>query len=664
MKYCIACLMALFSLSVFGQNYSEDIRLNQLGFLPAAKKQVVVVNAASSEFEIRTSSGAAVYTGTLSTASNWSASDESARVADFTEFDALGTFHVYVNGKGTSYPFTISDNSFLAMTRGSIKAYYFNRASTALEEEYAGVWARPLGHPDDQVRVHSSAATDERPEDTVISTPYGWYDAGDYNKYIVNSGISTFTLLSAYETYPELYDTLTLNIPEKGNNIPDILDETLWNINWMFTMQDPNDGGVYNKTTTSNFQGAVMPHETTAVRWVVAKGTAATLDFAAIMAMTARIYKPYLPDFADECLAKAELAWQWANDNPNVAYNNPSGVNTGGYGDGNFDDEFVWAASELYITTGTDSYYEAGNFNQNFSTPGWPNVGTLALLSLITHEDDLTSAANIQSIKTNLVDLADDIVNGVDTHPFRIPNFGFYWGSNGTIGNMGMILLQAYELTEDSKYYDVAVSAFDYLMGRNGTGYSYVTGFGSKTPMNIHHRQSEADDIDAPVPGFLAGGPNPGNQDQDCGANLYPSTLPAKSYLDDWCSYSTNEITINWNAPLVFLSGGLQYTYLRDFQRESNYVIDIVAGVGSKKKGLTPAIKLYPNPVVDALVIESAHGSGTLELYDLSGSKVRELAIVGKRTELDLTSLTRGFYTAVYTNAAEVHSQKIVLTGR
>ena len=134
-----------------------------------------------------------------------------------------------------------------------------------------------------------------RPAGTIISTPYGWYDAGDYNKYIVNSGISTFTLLSAYETYPSYFDTLELNIPESGNGIPDILDEALWNIRWMMTMQDTTDGGVYNKTTEASFSSFVMPAQVTTTRYVAAKGTAATLDFAAIMAMTARIYKNYLP---------------------------------------------------------------------------------------------------------------------------------------------------------------------------------------------------------------------------------------------------------------------------------------------------------------------------------------------------------------------------------
>ena len=94
------------------------------------------------------------------------------------------------------------------------------RASLPIEKKYAGKWARPKGHPDEMVLIHSSAATRQRPEGTLISSPGGWYDAGDYNKYIVNSGISVYTLLSLYEDFPEHMKTVKLNIPESGNGLP------------------------------------------------------------------------------------------------------------------------------------------------------------------------------------------------------------------------------------------------------------------------------------------------------------------------------------------------------------------------------------------------------------------------------------------------------------
>src|SRR5471030_2498462 len=235
------------------------------------------------------------------------------------------------------------------------------RASLALNEKYAGKWARAEGHPDTTVLIHPSAASEKRPAGTRISSPRGWYDAGDYNKYIVNSGISTSTLLSLYEDFPAYMKTVKLNIPESGNGIPDILNEILWNLRWMLTMQDLNDGGVYHKLTNAAFDKFEMPDKATAPRYVVQKGTAATLDFAAVMAQASRIFKKFpkeLPGLADSCLTQANKAWDWAVKNPDVAYNQDAmnkkfspAVTTGAYGDRIFSDEFIWAASELFVTT-------------------------------------------------------------------------------------------------------------------------------------------------------------------------------------------------------------------------------------------------------------------------------------------------------------------------
>ncbi|MEI9807611.1 MAG: glycoside hydrolase family 9 protein [Bacteroidota bacterium] len=101
------------------------------------------------------------------------------------------------------------------------------------------------------------------------------------------------TLLSAFEDMPAYFDTLHTQIPESADGIPDILNEALCNLRWMFTMQDPGDGGVYNKCTNANFDGMVMPGETTWPRYVVQKGTAATLDFAAVMAQASRIFSKF-----------------------------------------------------------------------------------------------------------------------------------------------------------------------------------------------------------------------------------------------------------------------------------------------------------------------------------------------------------------------------------
>ncbi|PZR28304.1 MAG: hypothetical protein DI538_24945, partial [Azospira oryzae] len=47
---------------------------------------------------------------------------------------------------------------------------------------------------------------------------------------------------------------------------------------------------------------------------------------------------------------------------------------------------------------------------------------------------------------------------------------------------------------------------------------------------------------------------NPGMQDK-C---MYDSSVPDEAYSDTDCSYASNEIAINWNAPLVYLTGAME----------------------------------------------------------------------------------------------------------
>src|SRR5690606_2658747 len=275
-------LCSLGASSAEAQTASADIRINQIGFYPEAQKTGVVVNAAAATtFFIATTNNPAdtVFTGTLGDPKDWTSSGETGiRLADFTALAAPGRYVLGVPGKGVSHPFSIARNPNLDLTKASIKAFYYNRASTNLLAAHAGKWARAGGHPDNRVYIHSSAVSEGRAAETQISSPRGWYDAGDYNKYVVNSGISTYTLLSLYRSFPAFFDTLDLNIPESGNEIPDLLDEVLWNLRWMMTMQDPADGGVYHKLTSPNFSGSVMPGADAGKRYVVQKSVTAALD--------------------------------------------------------------------------------------------------------------------------------------------------------------------------------------------------------------------------------------------------------------------------------------------------------------------------------------------------------------------------------------------------
>jgi endoglucanase len=549
-----------------------NVRLNQTGFYPAGPKIAIVLNSKGEDFHIQTIAKRNVFSGRLKKSVKPTFGGVYTWIADFSEFNTAGKYILYVPDAGYSYPFEIKQSVHHNVAGASIKAYYFMRASIPLKEKYAGKWSRAKGHPDTSVLIHPSAVSDGRPVGAIISSSRGWYDAGDYNKYIVNSGISTSTLLSLYEDFPAYMKTVKLNIPESGNGLPDILNEVLWNLRWMLTMQDPADGGVYHKLTGAVFDRMEMPDKDTQPRYVVQKGTAATLDFAAVMAQASRVFgtfKTQLPGLADSCLIRANKAWEWAIKNPAVVYNQDAmnkqfepKVTTGAYGDRNFKDEFIWAASELTVATQKADFLKDINLlaDTTMPVPTWSQVKLLGYYTLIKNSKALTANTpkELAEIEKRLLATADNMVNGADENAYQtVMNKSarhFGWGSNSEAANEGVLLIQSYRLSHKKKYLDYALANLDYILGRNGAGYSYITGYGSKTPMHPHHRPSVSDGIVDPIPGLLAGGANPGMQDRI----KVPSTNPDEAYIDDDRAYAANEIAINWNAPFAYLANAIE----------------------------------------------------------------------------------------------------------
>ena len=561
MKMPLVALGCLLCFTVYGQ-----IAMNQLGFYShAPKKAAVIFTPDVTQYKIVTETGKEVYKGKLSEPVRSKNSSLTVCQADFTQLTKPGRYRL-VAGKQESGLFTVGDLVFGDVSKAVLKAFYYQRASEPLKVEHAGRWARPAGHPDTQVEIHPSAASPERPAGTIIASPGGWYDAGDYNKYIVNSGITAATLLSAYEDFPSYYRQLDVHIPETGNGIPDVLNEVLCNLRWMLTMQDPDDGGVYHKCTNASFDGMVMPGVSRDARYAVQKSTAAALNFTAVMAQASRVSGKFpneLPGLADSCLLAAQQAWKWALLHPDILYNQfvmntlfQPAILTGEYGDFHLDDEWFWAASEMYATTLEARYKTKAKeyLTDKWEIPSWNQVYMLGVYTMLRIKDREFTPV----FTDKLIEMAGLFAASVSTNAFGVvmgqSPADFVWGSNAVAANQGILLIQAYRLTDHIKYLHAALDNVDYLLGRNATGYCFVTGFGSKRVMHPHHRPSEADGIDDPVPGLLSGGPNPGMQD-GC---KYPFTDPERAFVDVMESYASNEIAINWNAPAVYLLNAVE----------------------------------------------------------------------------------------------------------
>ncbi|GAB2524295.1 glycoside hydrolase family 9 protein [Microbulbifer agarilyticus] len=548
---------------------STSIRMNQLGFPPTSSKlAVVLANKNPDGFVVRDmSSNEVVLRGVLQPSSEKTLGGLPAWHADFSSIQMPGQYALETS-TGYRQQFTVADGIYETLASASLKAFYFQRASMPIEEKYAGIWARPAGHADDKILIHTSAASPERPADTLVTAPKGWYDAGDYNKYVVNSGITTGTLMSAYERYPEYFLLQSLNIPESGDDLPDVLNEVRYNLDWLAHMQDPHDGGVYHKLTSADFEGMLAPDKAIKTRYMVQKGTAATLDFAAVMAQAARVFAPFDPQQATGYLKAAESAWQWAEENPSLAYRQDQlnkqydpDIVTGAYGDEHFADERFWAAAELFIATGKPQYWSLIHATPSeFTLPSWADVRWLGYYSLLLNKDKLPAESEAwhNRVTNHLLQAALDLHRAGSSSAYRVPIASdtrhYVWGSNAVAANQGILMLEAFRISGDPIFLHSAEDTLDYILGRNATGYSYVTGFGTRTPLHPHHRLAAARPDLPPLPGFIVGGPNPSQQD-DCD---YSSVVADASYTDHVCSYASNEIAINWNAPFAYLVNALQ----------------------------------------------------------------------------------------------------------
>lgn len=561
----------------------DNIRLNQVGFYPHQEKTFTLEpeNQSHTARIICSETGETVWEGTpvRKAISPWSGKER--KIFDFSGVARPGRYTV-VAGNETQ-EFTVSGNALDGLAEAALRGFYHQRSGMDLDTAIAGRWARKGGHPDTVVYVHASAATSERPEGTVISSPKGWYDAGDYNKYVVNSGYSMGLMANVFRVL-SLKEAIT---PDKSIAFWDELD---YNHQWLLTMQDPYDGGVYHKLTTPSFEAFVAPDECAQKRYVVQKSVTASLDFAAVCAEMGATWGTHYGGNLHNDISMREIwkmaetgrqAYDWAKNNPDALYHQDKmnemfdpDVVTGAYGDRSASDELFWAATSLYRSDhyGDRKAYLADileNMPEEFTLMSWGNVAALGVFNWLEMEmllrrygefpdTDNPFAAQEEYIRTRCMDMllayCDKSIEAYDGSCYNSA-YGnspgdFHWGCTSSFCDQAICFLYAYELTGEKKYLDNAFRNVNYILGQNATGYCYVTGFGTKSPMHPHSRLCASDGIEAPVPGLLTGGPNPGQQDI-AEVKKYSSDYPDESYEDVEASYASNEIAINWNASLT-----------------------------------------------------------------------------------------------------------------
>lgn len=575
-----------------------NVLVNQTGYFPALAKIATVKTDATSplDWALIDSDDKTVSEGKTVVYGADKASGDNVHVIDFSDFSTPGEGYKVKVGQDTSHPFDIRNDIYNKLKYDALHFFYHQRQGIDISMPYAEdkKWTHPAGHPGDV-----SVACLPKSQYYGTKTPYegcnykldvnkGWYDAGDHGKYVVNGGATVWSLLNQYErakyigTSVEDFGDGKVNIPENDNGVPDILDEVRWEMEFFLGMQipegKPKAGMAHHKIASSEWTMlAIWPHEDTVTRYLHPPSTTATLNLAASAAMAARVWKEIDPEFSQKCLTAAEKAWAAAHEYPDEWASSDAEHGSGPYDDQRVDDEFFWAAAELFITTDkkeykkfikeskylafVPSFLEYDEVNGTFT---WKDISPPGALSLAVVPNKLPKS-DIEAIRAAVIKAGDEYVEVINSEGYRLPlsvkDDGEYpWGANSNVVNALQILGLAYDFSKDKKHLNAMATGMDYIMGRNALDTSYVTGFGDRPIKNPHHRfwAHQADQrFPEPPPGVLSGGPNSGIQDPCAKAAGLEGCSPMKCFIDHIESWSTNEITINWNAPLSWVAAFL-----------------------------------------------------------------------------------------------------------
>jgi len=566
------------------------VRVNQVGYFPSLPKIASIKREGSpTGWELRDGAGAVAQSGTTTAFGKDAASGESIHLADFSSYTKPGRGYTLKVGAESSHPFDIADNLYASLKYQALAYFYHNRSGVEIVLPHAKekAWTRPAGHLTDK---HVSY---EPPTGSsyALDVSGGWYDAGDHGKYVVNGGISVWTLFNQYERAQHLGSSVrdfadgTMSIPESHNGAPDLLDEARWELEFLLKMQVPEGqplaGMAHHKVHDKEWTGLpTRPDEDRIARTLRAPSTAATLNLAATAAQGARLFKTVDAAFARTCLLAAEKAWNAAKAHPEVLAPASDAKGGGPYDDKRVDDEFYWAAAELFVTTSDAVYRDFISRSPHYlrvpATLGdgqdtglagamsWQSTQALGSISLAVVPNGLPPA-EVETARKNVRATADaflQIMNGQGHRvPFSAGPKGEYpWGSNSFVLNNAIVLALAHDFTKDPRYLNGVVQAMDYILGRNPMDQSYVTGFGSRPLQNPHHRFWSYQLNHAypkPPPGAVSGGPNSGLQDPLAHGAGLSGCAPQKCFIDNIEAWSVNEITINWNAPLAWVAAYL-----------------------------------------------------------------------------------------------------------
>lgn len=488
---------------------------------------------------------------------------------DFSMVNQTG-WYVFQSQESQSVPFQITSSPYQELSGRLVHALYLQRSGVVVNDPITGM-QRPKSHEKDGLVLRKD---DFYNAGQSLDMTGGWYDAGDFGKYVATTTITVARLLEAYQQAPEYFnaqplDNKLVSVPLNNKQLPSILAEATFGLEWLEKMQR-EDGAVYRKVSGKEWPAKIAPWQDTQERYVYGISTPETAKFAATMAFASRVLKLYMPEDSRRYLKAAQLAWHYLEQNPEqyIDWQEDDDSGSGPYIKNDEDkeksletdvDDRLWALAELYLATSKDNYLD-----QYFSLYDaslidvfeWKNPMAMG----VWHLTLALNGAQRERLVKDLKLVADKYVDQSQQSPFGVANQRFIWGSNKMTAEAGILVAWSDFAQDKPNNHSIVQSQIDYLLGANAFNLSFVTQAGTYSVRNLHHLYRIATGVS--LPGYLVGGPNEKAQ-----AGIAPKNMGMLSYIDSEKSYAVNEFAIDYNASLIGLLA-VNHAYFRQKQPE------------------------------------------------------------------------------------------------
>jgi len=524
-------------------NLSEAIHVNQIGFHPAAPSKkaflscwmgsgggldypkglsFVLVDAATEKV---------AHNGELKLHRSADQNDDRALrnyaetdvwEADFSDFTTPGTYRLSIDGIGSSLPFPIGGDVWLNAFAVSAKGFYPHRRSVAITAPYSEFQRPRSFHPDEQEIFLTEATLLETRNGLGKTAPnnfveirakateipagdWAWgglMDAGDWDSRIQHLNV-TRHLLELVELSPDILARLDLNLPESNNDLPDLIDEALFNLDHYRRMQTPG-GGIRGGIESENHPryGEASWQESYRV-YVYAPDPWSSYLYTATAAQAARVLQPFDPALSKIYLDSALRAMAWAEAEYLSHDDWPSLVG----------DSRNHAAASLLRLTGETRWNEIFLETTAFDDPSaklfvWGERDQIeAVWDYVQCDSHIVNQEVQENCRTALLQDAERYVHGSARSAFRLARrLGAAVGWGSFVIPEGGALIRAHQLTGDPRYLKTLIDLTLAGSGANPVNKSYTIGLGVRNPRRVLHADSFATG-QAPPEGITVLGP-------------------------------------------------------------------------------------------------------------------------------------------------------------